>query len=70
MFQTRVSILRRSVSVEIKGVPRSLKIDTGSNVSIFQLGVSENGDYQFKNLRSDWEVLDIKGLQVVPFTMK
>ena len=60
-----------TVRVEIEGMPRSLIIDTGSNVSILQPGMSRC-DVSVTTTRSHdvtGEVLDIKGLQSVTFTL-
>jgi hypothetical protein len=60
-----------TVRVEIEGVPRSLIIDTGSNVSILQPGMSRR-DVSVTTTRPygvTGEVLDIKGLQSVTFTL-
>jgi len=60
-----------TVRVEIEGMPRSLIIDTGSNVSIFQPGMSrrEISVTTTKPYGVTGEVLDIKGLQSVTFTL-
>ena len=60
-----------TVRVEIEGMPRSLIIDTGSNVSILQPGMSRR-DVSVTTTRPHGvtgEVLDIKGLQSVTFTL-
>ena len=61
-----------TVSVEIEGVPRCLILDTGSNVSILQPGVSKS-DVRVTAKKPHGvtgEVLDIKGLQSVSFLLK
>jgi len=60
-----------TVQVEIEGMPISLNIDTGSNVSILQPGMSKR-DVSVTTTRPfgvTGEVLDIKGLQSVTFTL-
>ena len=60
-----------TVRVEIEGMPRSLIIDTGSNVSILQPCMSRRG-VSVTTTRPYGvigEVLDIKGLQSVNFTL-
>jgi hypothetical protein len=60
-----------SVSVEIEGRPKRLILDTGSNVSILQPGMSrrEVWDTRMKPYGVTGEVLDIKGRQTVLFTL-
>jgi len=59
------------VSVEIKGLMRSLIIDTGSNVSILQPAVSSRGVRitRTKPHGVTGEALDVKGLQTVTFLL-
>jgi len=61
-----------TVSVEIEGVPRRLILDTGSNVSILQPGVSQS-DVRITAAKPHGvtgQILDIKGLQSVSFSLK
>ena len=60
-----------TVRVETEGMPRSLIIDTSSNVSILQPGMSRR-DVSVTTTRPygvTGEVLDIKGLQSVTYTL-
>ena len=59
------------ISVEIEGMSRSLILDTGSNVSILQLGVSR-GDVRVTTMEPygvTGEFLNIKGQQSVSFKL-
>ena len=60
-----------SISVDIEGVSRRLIIDTGSNVSIMQPGISTSA-VEATHIRPygvTGEVLDIKGQQIVSFVV-
>jgi len=60
-----------TVRVEIEGMPRYLIIDTGSNVSILQPGMSGR-DLSVTTTRPygvTGEDLDVKGLRSVTFTL-
>ena len=60
-----------SISVDIEGVARRLILDTGSNVSILQPGISRSA-VQITHVRPygvTGEVLDIKGQMTVPFVV-
>ena len=56
-----------SISVDIEGVGRRLIVDTGSNISILQPGISRSA-VEFTHVRPygvTGEILDIKGQQTV-----
>jgi len=60
-----------TVRVEIEGMPRYLIVETGSNVSILQPGMSGR-DVSVTTTRPygvTGEVLDVKGLHSVTFTL-
>jgi hypothetical protein len=61
-----------TISVEIEGMARRLILDTGSNVSIMQPGIS-TGDVRVTSAKPygvTGETLDIKGQQYVSFTLE
>ena len=60
-----------TVSVEIEGVSRRLILDSGSNVSVLQPGVSRS-DVRVTAQKPHGvtgDLLDIKGLQTVSFSL-
>lgn len=61
-----------SISVNIEGLSRRLVLDTGSNISILQPGLSRN-DVKVTGMKPygvTGEVLDVKGRQSVSFELK
>ena len=60
-----------TVSVEIEGVSRRLIVDTGSNVSILQSGVSKSDVSHYSEaVRSDWGAPRHKGTPVGFLTLE
>jgi len=61
-----------TISVQIEGIARLLILDTGSNVSIMQPGIS-TGDVRVTSVQPygvTGETLDIRGQQFVSFTLE
>jgi len=60
-----------TISVEIEGMSRSLIVDTGSTISIFQPGVSRSDVHvtAVEPYGVTWDVLDIRGQQSITFRL-